>query len=72
MNPSPSFSISQAEILSVLRGFGIAELGAVLAVASVTVASGNFDLHVFLIAEAGVISSTAVNFLRKYLPQSQS
>ena len=68
---SPSFSISSAEIISVLKGFGIAEAGAILATASVWVLSGNLDIHVFLIAEGTAISSTAVNFFRKFLPSTQ-
>lgn len=72
MDTSTSFSISNAQIISVLKGFAIAELGAILATASISIMAGNFDLHSFLLLEGGAISSTAVNFLRKYLPSAPS
>jgi hypothetical protein len=71
MNPnSNALSISSTEIMSVIKGFVIAEAGAVLFTAAAWVTTGGFDWHVFLSLEGAAIGSTAVNFFRKYLPNT--
>lgn len=67
---STSFSISQAEIMSVLKGFLIAEGGALLVTASTWLGTGTFDLHALLVLEGAAIASTAINFVRKYFPNT--
>lgn len=69
---SQSFNISSPEFISVLKGLAIAEGGAILFTAASFLASGSFDWHVFLVTEGTAISSTLVNFLRKYIPDTQS
>jgi hypothetical protein len=63
-----TFSISKAQLLSVLKGFLIAEVGSVLTTATAWLATGTFDWHVFLLAESTAVFSTAANFARKYIP----
>jgi len=68
---SPAFSITKEQVLSVVKGFVIAEAGAVLAVAATWLASGTvLDFHVLLALEGAAIGSTAVNFFRKFLPSN--
>lgn len=67
---SQSFSISTPELISVGKGFLIAEAGALLATLAVWVTSGNLDLRGLLLLEAAAGMSTAVNFFRKYFPST--
>ena len=70
---STSFSISDADIMSVLKGFLIAEGGALLVTAATWLGTGGtLDLHQLLILESAALSSTAINFVRKYVPDSST
>lgn len=66
---SPSFSISKAEVVSVLKGAGIAAGGAVL-----TYLSSYFSGHDFGVYTPVVMAlwSVVVNFCRKFFPSTQN
>jgi hypothetical protein len=68
---SQPFSISWPELISVAKGFAIAEAGAVIFTAGAWITTGGFDFHVFLALEGAAIASTATNFFRKYIPATQ-
>jgi hypothetical protein len=69
---SVSFSISEEELISVGKGFLIAEGGALFVTATTWLASGTFDLHALLVLEGAALASTGINFFRKYIPATDT
>ena len=57
--------LGRQDIISILKGFLIAEVGAMLATATLWFQLGKFDFHILLAMETGTVASVFVNFVRK-------
>jgi len=64
---SQSFSISKEELISVLRGLGIAVVGAALTYLTAWVTNTSFGMYTPLIV---ALWSVIANFVRKFVPNT--